>query len=255
MYVLPFHVSRTRQTISPTLLPGDGLRHFGYQDCAKFYNGATIEDIHAAGSTINGIGAWSEQGIVGRGILLDYESWRQTQRLSHDAFSAGSIPLDHLKAVAEWEGVEIKFGDILIIRSGIPFPIPAKSTIATNVTTLGYTSQYTTKTHAEIQALSKINPPPYFGVEQSTEMLHWIWSNFSAVAADHPSFECWPSTKPYMLHEILLAGWGCPIGELFDLEKLSEYCRDVGRWSFFVASEVCNVSFSSFLLDLLIEWI
>lgn len=131
MYVSPSHASRTKQIISPTLLPGDGLRHFGYQDCAKFYNGATIEDIHAPNSTINGIGAWSEQGIVGRGILLDYESWRQTQGLSHDAFSAGSIPLDHLKAVAEWEGVEIKFGDILIIRSGTSLPpTPAKNTIS-----------------------------------------------------------------------------------------------------------------------------
>ncbi|KAF1352126.1 hypothetical protein BDV97DRAFT_348816 [Delphinella strobiligena] len=201
----------------------DGLRHFGYQDCARFYNGATIEDIHSADSTINGIGAWSEQGIVGRGILLDYESWRQTQKdLSHDAFSAGSIPLSHLLAVAEWEGVEIKFGDILIIRSG-------------------YTTQYATKTHSDLEALTKTNPPPYFGVEQSLPMLHWIWSNFSAVAGDHPSFECWPSTQPYMLHEILLAGWGCPIGELFDLERLAEHCRAEGRWSFFVASEPCNV--------------
>lgn len=32
-----------------------------------------------------------------------------------------------------------------------------------------------------------------------------------------------------------------PIGELFDLEKLSEHCKKVNRWSFFVSSEVCNV--------------
>jgi hypothetical protein len=45
-----------------------------------------------------------------------------------------------------------------------------------------------------------------------------------------------------MLHEILLAGWGCPIGELFDLEKLAEHCKNANRWSFFVTSEDCNVS-------------
>jgi hypothetical protein len=33
-----------------------------------------------------------------------------------------------------------------------------------------------------------------------------------------------------MLHEVLLAGWGCPIGELFDLEKLAEQCRKLGRY-------------------------
>ena len=38
-----------------------------------------------------------------------------------------------------------------------------------------------------------------------------------------------------------MAGWGCPIGELFDLEKLSEHCAKEKRWSFFVVSEVCNV--------------
>jgi hypothetical protein len=32
-----------------------------------------------------------------------------------------------------------------------------------------------------------------------------------------------------------------PIGELFDLEKLAEYCKKEKRWSFFVTSEVCNV--------------
>ena len=32
-----------------------------------------------------------------------------------------------------------------------------------------------------------------------------------------------------------------PIGELFDLEKLSEHCKKVNRWSFFMSSEVCNV--------------
>lgn len=43
------------------------------------------------------------------------------------------------------------------------------------------------------------------------------------------------------MHEVLIAGWGCPIGELFDLEALSKQCEELGRWSFFVTSEVCNV--------------
>lgn len=33
-----------------------------------------------------------------------------------------------------------------------------------------------------------------------------------------------------------------PIGELFDLEKLAEHCKETGRWSFFLSSEVCNVT-------------
>lgn len=44
-----------------------------------------------------------------------------------------------------------------------------------------------------------------------------------------------------VLHEVLLAGFGCPIGELFWLETLAETCKREGRWSFFVSSEPCNV--------------
>jgi hypothetical protein len=93
----------------------------------------------------------------------------------------------------------------------------------------------------QISTFQDVQPPPFTGVEQSEEILRWIWENFSAVAGDQPSFECWPSQKPYQLHEVLLAGWGCPIGELFDLEKVAEHCQKVKRWSFFVTSEVCNV--------------
>lgn len=104
-------------------------------------------------------------------------------------------------------------------------------------------SAFNAMSQAEIVSLAAIQPPSFAGVQQSEEMLEWIWENFSAVAGDQPSFECWPSKEGYMLHEVLLAGWGCPIGELFDLEKLSEECKRLGRWSFFVTSEVCNVSF------------
>ncbi|KAK4981179.1 hypothetical protein LTR66_010174 [Elasticomyces elasticus] len=94
---------------------------------------------------------------------------------------------------------------------------------------------------SEIETLRQATPPSFSGVEQSEEMLRWIWESFSAVAGDQPSFECWPTQKDYLLHEVLLAGWGCPIGELFDLEKLAEQCKKEKRWSFFVASEPCNV--------------
>ena len=60
----------------------------------------------------------SEHGIVGRGILLDYHSWRQQTNVAHEAFKTGSIKLEHLKEVAKVQGTEIKHGDILIVRSG-----------------------------------------------------------------------------------------------------------------------------------------
>lgn len=69
---------------------------------------------------VNNETAMAEQGIVGRGILLDFHSWRLAQDppIPYDPFKTGSIPLKYLKATAEAQGTEIKFGDILLIRSG-----------------------------------------------------------------------------------------------------------------------------------------
>lgn len=55
---------------------------------------------------------------MGRGILLDFHSWRLANNIPYEPFKTGSIPLKYLKAAAEAQGTEIKFGDILIIRSG-----------------------------------------------------------------------------------------------------------------------------------------
>ena len=200
----------------------DGLRHFGYQKEAVFYNGVTLDEIHGRNGVTktnnNGIGAWAEQGIVGRGILLDYHEWRLKNGIQHNAFETGSIPAATLKQIAKDQGVEIKFGDILILRSG-------------------YLDAYNKLSKDEIEVMRGKQPLTFTGVEQSDEMMEFMWSNFSACAADHPSWEAWPTQKDYALHEVMLAGWGMPIGELFDLEKLAAHCKSTGRYSFFVVSK------------------
>ncbi|GAB1728101.1 hypothetical protein NU195Hw_g5838t1 [Hortaea werneckii] len=204
----------------------DGLRHFGYQKEQRFYNGVTLDNIHGTNgvekSNVNGIGAWAENGIVGRGILLDYHEWRIKQGKEHNAFETGSIPVSDLKAVAQDQGTEIKFGDILLIRSG-------------------YMAAYNALSRDQISSLRQQQPLKFTGIEQSEEMMQFLWENFSAAGGDHPSFEAWPTQKDYALHEVMLAGWGMPIGELFDLEKLAEECKKQKRWSFFLTSKVCNV--------------
>lgn len=72
-------------------------------------------------------------------------------------------------------------------------------------------------------------------------MLEFLWdSQFAAVAGDCPGFEAWPPTEQAM-HQILLSGFGMPIGELFDLEELSRECEKQQRWTFFFTSQVLNV--------------
>ncbi|KAI1438815.1 hypothetical protein GGR50DRAFT_302210 [Xylaria sp. CBS 124048] len=213
----------------------DGLRHFGYQEAGLFYNGATQEDIHGVDvvtgekSVKLGIQAWAEKGIVGRGVLLDYHRWRatpegqaQTKVKDYQSFAQVSIPLEDLQACLKWQGTELKFGDILFVRTG-------------------FTDTLSKTTDEQLEAQISYTAPTCGGVEKSERVLRWIWENFSAVAGDQPAFEVWPPQQPWSLHEVLLAGWGCPIGELFGLEKVSAHCAETGRYTFFVASEVCDV--------------
>ena len=109
---------------------------------------------------------------MGRGVLLDFHSWRLANNIDYDPFKTGSITLDQLKAVAEKQGTQIKFGDILIIRSG-------------------YINAFNGLSRDTAEAYASVVPPTLSGVQQSEGMLEWIWSSFSAVAGDQPSFECW----------------------------------------------------------------
>ena len=124
----------------------------------------------------------------------------------------------------------MKIGDILFIRSGFTAAYNSKS------------SEERKKAAERPHQLGPDDEQRWGGVEQSDEMIDWLHDcYFAAVAGDAPSFEAWPSNKEYYLHEYLLAMWGCPIGELLDLDRLAEICREQGRWTFFVASSPANV--------------
>ena len=69
-----------------------------------------------------------------------------------------------------------------------------------------------------------------------------MWDNhIVAVAGDGVSFEVRPNRdNDWSMHNYCLAGWGVPIGEMFDMERLSELCKKLNRWSFFVTSSPLN---------------
>ncbi|KAK4179526.1 hypothetical protein QBC36DRAFT_72765 [Triangularia setosa] len=212
----------------------DSLRHFPYVAERRFYNGVRDQDvIGEVNSTVNGIHVWSEKGIVGRGVLVDFESWRRKQldkRNPEERFrrfdpfkgETAGISLEDVKAVLKWQGTKVKFGDILIVRSG-------------------WTVAFNNKTREEVLALQRSGPISASGLEQSLPMMKFIWENFSAVAGDMPGVEANPSRANFTMHEVMLAGWGCPLGELFDLEALAEEAKRQKRWSFFLTSEVINL--------------
>lgn len=163
---------------------------------------------------------------MGRGVLLDYAAWAEAQNIAVDHFSPHSISAATLQNIADTQGTELQKGDILFVRTG-------------------WVRAFTNLSTEKAIALADTTNPPAIGLESSIATARWLWeTGFAAAAGDQPSFEAWPCQNPeYMLHEWLLAGWGMPIGEIFDLERLSEECRRRGRWSFFFSSMPLRVSY------------
>ncbi|KAI6783504.1 Levodione reductase [Emericellopsis cladophorae] len=73
-------------------------------------------------------------------------------------------------------------------------------------------------------------------------MQRWIWdTGFTAVAGEAISFEVFPPVGDIARHNYFLAGWGMPIGEMFDLERLAHVCQHLNRSTFFFASMPINI--------------
>ncbi|MCJ1473760.1 hypothetical protein MMC13_002411 [Lambiella insularis] len=170
------------------------------------------------------ISFWADNGgIVGRGVLLDYFDYAEQNSITIDPFASYRIPLDHLKCLVAEQDIVFHPGDILFLRSG-------------------YTSAYNALSRPEQEAISQRPTADFIGLESTTDVLRWLWEKkFAAVAGDAPAFESSPvggpgSNPDTVLHQWLLGGWGIPIGEQVDLERLAEHCKETGRHSFFLSS-------------------
>ncbi|RAL15835.1 uncharacterized protein BO97DRAFT_383574 [Aspergillus homomorphus CBS 101889] len=200
----------------------DGFRHYAHQQSKRFYNGHTQEEIES--SDVLGLHVVTEAGgITGRGILLDYAGWADEHDIALSPLTSSSIPIAHLTQLMHDHAIRPRPADILFIRSG-------------------FTRAYHALSDADRHALARRPSPDFIGLEASEAAVRWLWEHqFAAVAGDAPSFERAPirgahADKRFNLHEWVLAGWGCPIGELFDLERLAAHCRETGRYEFFLAS-------------------
>ncbi|KAF7596556.1 hypothetical protein BBP40_000956 [Aspergillus hancockii] len=200
----------------------DGFRHWGNQDTGQYFNGHSLEDLRI--SPAIGIDTWANNGgIIGRGILLDYATWAKTNSIPLTPFTTTSIPLSYITTILQENQIRTRPGDILFVRTG-------------------FTEAYNALSEEEEAALAARPTPDFCGVENGPDTLRWLWKNqFAAIASDTPSFEPSPlvregSPANQTLHQWCLAGWGMPIGEYFDLERVAGYCREQGRWSFFLSS-------------------
>lgn len=152
-------------------------------------------------------------------MLIDYWSFAKK---SYDPNTAHPITLPEVLECAKQQNVEFQYGDILIVRSG-------------------WLDNYNTLDQPARDALSKA-PPAAVGVKQTEELLDFFHDNyFSAVAGDQPAFEAWPSREKWYFHSFFLPLWGMPIGEMWDLEKLAETCKEKGQYDFYFSSMPANV--------------
>ncbi|KAJ4288930.1 hypothetical protein N0V90_011271 [Kalmusia sp. IMI 367209] len=210
----------------------DGFRHFADPRSGYFYNGVISQEIlgdedgEIEASRKLGIDAWAKHGIVGRGVLLDVWGWAREEGKEYDPFSRHEITTDDLEACAKRQGVDFRTGDILIIRTG-------------------WLQHYLSLSSAE-QIDHSTKPSSqhrYAGLSASSSMKDFLHDNyFAAAASDSANFEVWPPhSVEESLHAIMLPLWGMPIGELWDLEALSEKCKSGQRWTFLLTSAPGNV--------------
>lgn len=183
-------------------------------------------------------------GIVGRGVLLDYARFANRHHIPLSPFTSSPIMLSNLKTLIQEQNLTFLPGDILFIRSG-------------------FTAAFDALSLHQQSALAAREITEFAGVEAWLETAEWLWENqFAAVAGDAVAWESTPPGRKSLdcatgsgydhhdaaecqmssLHQWLLAGWGMPIGEMFDLEELAEHCERTGRWSFFLSSVPLKVS-------------
>lgn len=79
----------------------------------------TQDDIHQEErTTVNGMEAWADRGVAGRGVLVDYHSWAQRNDVQFDRLSEHAIKLNTIKDIIRESQVKIRRGDILLLRTG-----------------------------------------------------------------------------------------------------------------------------------------
>jgi kynurenine formamidase len=199
----------------------DGLAHC-IRDGA-IYNGFWGGTVTAVGGAeFNGIDHLRDK-LVGRGVLLDVCAARGGEPLA-PGFAIGAALLDE---VAGGQGVELRSGDLLFVRTG-------------------YLGSWYGITDPEHRRLGWFREEPGLSVDT----VAWIHEHeLAAVACDNWGVEVVPYEDPDGLampfHQAAIPGLGLTLGEYFWLDDLARACAGDGRWDFFVAAQPLNLSNAS----------
>lgn len=197
----------------------DALAHFRHASFG-LYNGFPDHQVAGRGGSKLGIDRIARKVVAGRGVLLDVGRYYERRNIAFDYSKALTVPLSDLQATLAEQRTEIKAGDILLIRLGwLKYYLSADPEVRR-----GY-------------GLKARLP----GIETSVDVVRWLWNaHVAAVATDTPALEAAPKhgaeRDQETLHAHLLVYLGMPIGELWDMEELSEACAADGQYTFFLCS-------------------
>ncbi|TMC12779.1 MAG: cyclase family protein [Chloroflexi bacterium] len=207
-----YHDDRLDNVFPQASTHWDGLRHMRAREHG-FWGGVTDDPEPGAGRL--GIERWAERGIVGRGVLLDVEGG--------DPFASRSISPEELEAAAGRQGVELRPGDVLCVRTG-------------------WMARYRRLDADERRRAATSHA--FAGLAAGEEMARWLWDHrFAAVACDNPAVEVSPGDRDVgSLHRRLLPLLGFALGELFDLDALARAAVRDGRWDFLFVSVPLNLA-------------
>ncbi len=203
----------------------DGLTHVGHPGLG-FYNGVQREQVTGRPGTKNGIEHWARRGMVTRGVLLDVARHRERRGDPVVANSDERFSATLLEEVRAAQGVEIRQGDVLLIRSG-------------------WMAWYLAAGESDRRRISNRSELRTPGIANDDAIKAYLWNlHIAAVAADCPSLEAWPPA-PWpegFLHYTLLGLFGMPIGEMFYVEDLAADCAADGVYEFMFTSAPLNLA-------------
>ena len=189
----------------------DGLAHVSYDH--TLYNGVSVSTITATGGATM-LGIEHVRHLTGRGVLLDVAAARGVPRIE----PGHEITTDELDEAAEFGRVEVRSGDIVLIRTG------------------------------HIQLFHESGAESYgFGPDRDgmtpgpgMAAARWFHGNdVAAAATDTYVFEVFPGSSAddaLALHCIDIVDIGLTQGQNWDLEHLSRACAEAGRYEFLLAA-------------------
>jgi len=191
----------------------DGLAHASYG--GKVYGGRAESVVTEHGASECGIER--VRTIVGRGVLLDIARLK-----GRDVLEAGyAITGDDLSAAASAEGVEIRSGDVVLVRTGSMARAKAGDLA-------GYLGELDPDLPLPCAAGIGLSCAPWFHRHE-----------VAAVATDNITFEVlpWDPAVPgaiLPMHCLHLVEMGMTQGQNWDLEELAQDCARDGVYEFFL---------------------